>query len=175
MDTETALQTAESLLTPWAKQMARPEPHRLDVEITVTDLLRAVRTLTDARWGYLSAITGLDYPGAPVEPPEESQKRFKEAAGVRLAAGEIEVLYHFCAGAAVATLRVRLPRDTPSVPSICAIIPSAGFFERELSEMLGVTVVGIPDPSHLFLPDDWPDGVYPLRKEFTVQAMTAQE
>jgi Ni,Fe-hydrogenase III component G len=52
------------------------------------------------------------------------------------------------------------------VPSICGVIPSAGFFERELGEMLGVTVDGIPDASRLFLPDDWPDGVYPLRKEF---------
>ncbi|MCS7221420.1 MAG: NADH-quinone oxidoreductase subunit C [Anaerolineae bacterium] len=173
MDTETALQTAESLLMPWAKQTTRSELHRLDVEVAVTDLLRAVRALADARWGYLSAITGLDHPGVPAELPEEQQKRLEEAAGVRLTVGEIEVLYHFCAGAAVVTLRVRVPRDTASVPSICAIIPSAGFFERELSEMLGVTVVGTPDPSHLFLPDDWPDDVYPLRKDFIVPTATA--
>jgi Ni,Fe-hydrogenase III component G len=28
-------------------------------------------------------------------------------------------------------------------------------------------VVGTPDPGKLLLPDDWPDGVYPLRKSFT--------
>lgn len=174
MDVESALRTAESLLAPWAKQMARPEPHRLDVTVAVSDLLRAVRALTDVRWGYLSAITGLDHPGASAEPSEEQREPPEAAAGMALAAGEIEVLYHFCAGAAVATVRVRVPRDTASVPSICAIIPSAGFFERELSEMLGVAVVGTPDPSHLFLPDDWPDGVYPLRKDFVAQAARVQ-
>ncbi len=174
MDIETAFQTAEALLAPWAKNRTRPEPHRLDVMIAVTDLLRAVRALGDARWGYLSAITGLDHPGTPAGLSEEQRRRLEEAAGIELTAGEIEVLYHFCAGAAVVTLRVRVPRDAASVPSICAIIPSASFFERELSEMLGVTVVGTPDPSHLFLPDDWPDGVYPLRKDFIVQAATAQ-
>ncbi len=173
MDVERALRTAESLLAPWAKQMARPEPHRLDVTVAVSDLLRAVRALTDVRWGYLSAITGLDQPGASTGPSEE-QRKPSGAAGMELAAGEIEVLYHFCTGAAVATVRVRVPRDAASVPSVCAIIPSAGFFERELSEMLGVTVVGTPDPSHLFLPDDWPDGVYPLRKDFIAQAAMAQ-
>jgi Ni,Fe-hydrogenase III component G len=35
--------------------------------------------------------------------------------------------------------------------------------------MLGLTVTGTPDPSRLFLPDDWPDGVYPLRKDFVVE------
>jgi len=32
--------------------------------------------------------------------------------------------------------------------------------------MLGVAVIGAPDEGRLFLPDDWPDGVFPLRKEF---------
>jgi NADH-quinone oxidoreductase subunit D len=31
--------------------------------------------------------------------------------------------------------------------------------------MFGVDVVGTPNPDRLFLPDDWPDGVYPLRKD----------
>ena len=173
MNAEMALQAAESLLAPWARHMTKPEPYRLDVVVAISDLLRAVRALADARWGYLSAITGLDHPSVPAELSEEQQRQQKETTGVEFTAGEIEVLYHFCAGASVVTLRVRVPRDTASVPSVCAIIPSASFFERELSEMLGVTVVGTPDPSHLFLPDDWPDGVYPLRKDFMVQGMTA--
>ena len=30
--------------------------------------------------------------------------------------------------------------------------------------MLGIKVIGIPDSRRLFLPDDFPDGVYPWRK-----------
>jgi len=33
--------------------------------------------------------------------------------------------------------------------------------------MLGITVVGIPDNRGLFLPDDFPKGVYPWRKDAT--------
>jgi Ni,Fe-hydrogenase III component G len=101
-----------------------------------------VKALTG--WGYLAGITGLD-PGVE--------------------AGAMEVLYHFCEGAAVVTLRVRTPRENASVPTICEIIPSATFYERELREMLGVEVEGLADSEYLFLPDDWAKGVYPLRKD----------
>jgi ech hydrogenase subunit E len=38
--------------------------------------------------------------------------------------------------------------------------------EREVGEMFGVQVVGLPPHSRLFLADDWPEGVSPLRKDF---------
>jgi Ni,Fe-hydrogenase III component G len=108
------------------------------------NLLPAVKALDDGDWGYLVAITGLDY-GAE--------------------AGKMETLYHFSHGPSVLTLRVPIPRDQAAIPSICAIIPYASVFERELAEMFGIEVYGTPDPSRLFLPDDWPEGVYPLRKD----------
>ncbi len=139
------LTKAETLLQMWVTDSARPESHRLDVWIAATNLTLAVQALLDADWGYLSALTGLDLG------PE---------------AGRLEALYHFCEGPAVLTLRVKLGRETPTVPTVCAIIPSASFFERELMEMFGVIVEGTPNTEHLFLPDDWPDGAYPLRKDF---------
>ena len=148
MEQDSALQRASTLLAPWAQSVNLPEPNRLDVSIETSDLVVTTATLSEARWGYLTAITGLDL-------------------GVE--AGLIEVLYHFCAGPAVVTLRVGIPRTTPSVPSICSIIPSAGFFERELSEMFGLVVVGTPNPDRLYLPDDWPADVYPLRKDFDMK------
>jgi Ni,Fe-hydrogenase III component G len=148
---ELSLDAAKTLLASWTKATAAPEPNRLDVTILVGDLLPAVKALCDARWGYLAAITGLDL-GA-------------EAA-------EIEALYQFCAGQAVVTLRVHLPYTAAQVPTVCDIIPSATFFERELSEMFGVTIAGKSYPKHLYLPDDWPDGVYPLRKDFTAPEAT---
>jgi Ni,Fe-hydrogenase III component G len=147
-DDNSLVELAGGLLAPWAKATGTPEPDRLDVELAPGDLLGAVAALREARWGYLAAITGLDL-GA-------------EAA-------EIELLYHFCAGPAVLTLRVRTPRDAPAVASICGVIPSASVFERELSEMFGVTVAGTPDTNRLFISDDWPAGVYPLRKDFVAQ------
>ena len=65
----------------------------------------------------------------------------------------------------IVTLRVSLPRTTPTVASICRLVPAASVFEREVSELFGVTFRGAPDTSRLFLPDDWPEGVYPLLKD----------
>jgi NADH-quinone oxidoreductase subunit D len=47
-------------------------------------------------------------------------------------------------------------------------------FERELIEMFGVTVTGLADTSHLFLPDGWPEGTYPLLKDTDVRAAAAK-
>ena len=144
-EVEGALQQAWTLLEPFAKGHDAAGAHRLDVMLAPDDLTAALQGLIDARWGYLAAITGIDLG------PE---------------AGVIEVLYHVCAGADVLWLRVHTARDAAEVPTICGVIPSASFYERELREMLGVTVRGTPDPRLLFLPEDWPADVYPLRKDF---------
>lgn len=124
-------------------------PDALDANVPVEKLLDAVGALVEGGWGYLAAIVGVD---------------------LGLEEGEFEVLYLFFEGAAVLALAVRVPRGDARVPSVCGIIPSASFFERELSEMFGITVVGTPNPARLFLPDEWPVGVYPLRKDFEVEA-----
>ena len=56
--------------------------------------------------------------------------------------------------------------DDPKAPSITNVIPGANWAEREARDLLGVEFEGHPDPRRLVLPDDWPDDVYPLRKEF---------
>lgn len=171
---EDLLRRAEEILKPWIPETNRPKPDSkalvkgenplifeyterrikltgngrldvLDMDVTPADLLPVLSALLENDWGYLATITGIDL-------------------GVE--AGEIEILYHFCNGLAVITLSVKVPRDNAIVPSICGIIPSASFYERELLEMLGVTITNTPNTDHLFLPDNWPDGVYPLRKDF---------
>ena len=153
MSTETVLQAAAALLSPWTRDTLDTEPNRLDVIVAVDDLCAAITAMSDAPWGYLATITGVDL-------------------GVE--AGELEALYHFCEGAAITTLRVRVPRDAAVIPSIFAIIPSVSFYERELIEMFGFTVEGTPNTDRLFTPDDWPDGVYPLRKDVSFEDMQAQ-
>ncbi|HHY88654.1 MAG TPA: NADH-quinone oxidoreductase subunit C [Chloroflexi bacterium] len=146
MNTEELLQQAEELLKPWAKEVSRPEDNRLDVRIEREDLLAAVDALIlKAHRGYLAAITGLDH-------PEDEQ---------------VELVYTFPDMAALVNLRVSVPYADAQVPTLCDLIPSATLYERELMEMFGVTVVGTPDPARLLLSDDWPEGVYPLRKSFT--------
>ncbi|HEY9076788.1 MAG TPA: NADH-quinone oxidoreductase subunit C [Anaerolineaceae bacterium] len=153
LDTNDIFQAAESLLLPTAGLFTYVEANRLDVQIHKEKLLAAVKAIIEAKWGHLSAITGLDYP-----PHQEDGKSIE---------GMIEALYHFCNKAVIVTLRIRIPYNDPTIPSICSIVPVATLYERELMEMFGVEISGTPDPSRLLLPDDWPDGVYPLRKSFT--------
>jgi NADH:ubiquinone oxidoreductase subunit C len=161
MDTAANLKLAEDLLKPWTIEMKQPEDIRLDVVIRPQDLKAATRALIDAHWGYLSAITGLDK-------PVEKTAQGDEGVGKDVFAEDfLEVLYHFCYGAAVTTLRVSVPYSAANLDSVCEIIPSATLYERELMEMFGVEIKGTPSHEKLLLADDWPDGVYPLRKSFT--------
>ena len=149
MNIEQTLQKAEQLLAAWNKEVTHPEVNRLDVSIVPDDLRPAVQTLHDAHWGYLSAITGLDL-------GQES--------------GQMEALYHFCNGAAITTLRIHLPRTNDMcLPTIEDIIPPAAFFERELHEMLGFKINGATSNERLFIPDDWPEDVFPLRQDFSIE------
>jgi NADH-quinone oxidoreductase subunit D len=85
------------------------------------------------------------------------------------AAGQMEALYHFCDGPAITTLRIQLLRTGDArLPTIEDIIPPATFFERELHEMLGFKITGAKSSDRLFIPDDWPEDVYPLRSDFSI-------
>ena len=159
MTLEQLLNSAETILAPWTVGLTRFEGRRLDVVVKRDDLVACATALVEARWGYLSAITGLDLPW-PKTPPKP------ETPPTPPLEDQLEVLYHFVEGAAVLTLRVRLPYSDARVPSICGPVPTATLYERELGEMFGIEVAGTPVTDRLLLPDDWPDGVYPLRKSF---------
>lgn len=60
---------------------------------------------------------------------------------------------------------VKIPKSDPHVPTISGLIPGAVYSEREKQDMIGVTVDGIPDSRRIFLPDDFPQDVYPWRKD----------
>jgi membrane-bound hydrogenase subunit beta len=84
---------------------------------------------------------------------------------------EVELIYHFTIyyghhlQELSLGLRVKLPKNDLQIPTIADLIPGALFTERETQEMMGVQVVGIPDKRRLFLPEDFPEGVYPWRKD----------
>ncbi|HIE09643.1 MAG TPA: Fe-S-binding domain-containing protein, partial [Armatimonadetes bacterium] len=64
------------------------------------------------------------------------------------------------------SIQTHVDPSDPTIPSITPKIPAAGWAEREMRDMIGVEPVGHPDPRRLVLPDDWPEGLYPLRKDF---------
>jgi len=168
--TQTTLKEAEELLSPFNLEYQTPEDFRLDAIVPSTRLVEVVSHLVQAHWGYLSAITGLDHPGEVIRESSGRQWRqqVQEEVTDRERVGTIEILYHFCNGASVLTLRTWVSYTNPSVASITNLIPSAGLYETEVSEMFGVRLRNHPGAQeHLLLPDDWPKNVYPLRKSFT--------
>jgi NADH:ubiquinone oxidoreductase subunit C len=164
METNELLQSAQPLLLPWTERVSAPEPERLDVYLPADKIVEAVQAMVDAGGWHLSAITGLDIPQST--PSQGTPASGATPEGVT-SEGAIEILYHFCQGAAVVTLRIQVPYSLPAAPSICGVIPAATLYEREMIEMFGVNLVGTPSQARLLLPDDWPDRIYPLRKSFT--------
>lgn len=125
-------------------EWANPEESRLDASLACDVLLDVVQILKEMNVFYLAAMTGLD-----TGTDENS----------------MEVLYHFCDRHYVVTLRAKLEKTQPELASICSVFPYASPLERETGEMFGINFINAPDTSRLFLPDDWDEGVYPLRKD----------
>jgi len=154
MNTPATLQSFETILAPYTERFNWRDDYRLDAYIAPAHLLEVIQTLHQHEWRYLAAMTGLDIP--PVAATESTPE----------AEGQIEVLYQFCEGPCILTLRVTVPYSQPVIPSVCGLIPPATLYEREMIEMFGVEITNTPSTARLLLPDDWPDGVYPLRKSF---------
>jgi len=79
-----------------------------------------------------------------------------------------------CLGAAYGTaparrlrMKVGLTDDSPSVPTVSGIWPSANWAEREVFDLFGIHFENHPDLRRVLMPEDW-DG-YPLRKDYPVQ------
>jgi Ni,Fe-hydrogenase III component G len=96
----------------------------------------------------------------------ECRARYIIVSGMDTPAG-IELFYHFALDQAgiVVSLRTILPGKTPSISSISSIITGAQWIEREIREILGVEFLNHPAPRPFLMSEDWPEGVYPLRRE----------
>jgi membrane-bound hydrogenase subunit beta len=107
----------------------------------------AVKHLLDLQFPHLSVVSGNDV-------------------------GEnIELIYHFTVNYGEhlkeipVNISVEVSKNDLRIPTICDIIPGALVTEREKQEMLGVKVENMPDSGRMFLPDDFPENVYPWRKD----------
>lgn len=93
--------------------------------------------------------------------------RFNIASGVDTRT-HIEILYHFTIEEInlLISLRVKLDHDKPEIDSLAKTFEGANWIEREIHELLGVNFKGHSDLRRLLLPDQWPEGVYPLRRDY---------
>ena len=93
--------------------------------------------------------------------------RFNTASGLDTRS-HIEILYHFTIEDLnlLISVRVKLDRSHPEIDSLAPSFEAANWVEREMHELLGIDFNGHPDLRRLLLPDQWPEGVYPLRQDY---------
>ncbi len=100
---------------------------------------------------------------------KQSFDHYSGAAGVDwIARNEMEVVEIMASHGAhkvVAMLKVKTPRDNPSVKSLTGLFWNANWYEREAWEMFGINFEGHPELYPLILPDELV-GSWPWRKDF---------
>ncbi len=93
--------------------------------------------------------------------------RFNIASGVD-SRDKMDILYHFTLENInlLISLRVRLDKTNLEIDSLAPVFKGANWIEREMHELLGINFKGHPDLRRLLLPEEWPEGVYPLRCDY---------
>jgi NADH:ubiquinone oxidoreductase subunit C len=79
-----------------------------------------------------------------------------------------EILYHLAQDKTgnLLTLRDVLKIENAATKSIVDLFPSAVWYEREMLDLLGIEFEGLPQGNRYPLPDNWPAGEHPLRKNW---------
>ena len=110
----------------------------------IANVLKALRDTPELEYQQLMEIAGVDYPDRP--------ERF-------------EVVYHLLSLTMNRRIRVKISTDeaTP-VPTVTTLWPNAGWLEREVYDMYGVTFAGNPDLRRILT--DYGFEGFPQRKDF---------
>ncbi len=108
---------------------------------SIKEILRYLRD--NMKFTFLCTITGLDI------------------------GDNFQVIYHLADdGGILINLKILTPRSKPVIESVTSVFEGAVFYERELKDLLGIEVNGLPPGRRYPLPDGWPEGQYPLRKDW---------
>ena len=122
-----------------------------------------VKALTDDGYTMCVDVTGVDYLayGGRVLPAGVTPERFEVVVNLL----DIE------AGRRI-RLRVQVPGDDPTLPSLFDIHPGTEAMEREVFDMFGIVFTDHPDLTRILMPEDW-EG-HPLRKDYEVGTIPVQ-
>ncbi len=150
MSRETAIQEELAGKFPFLADKIRvTRQRRVWAELSLENLAEvfdyAVRQMG---FGVLCTITGLDL-------------------GERLG-----VIYHLAQpGEIVLSLKTSVDKKAPVIKSVTSYFPAADHYERELHDLLGFEVEGLPPGNRYPLPDSWPKDQFPLRKDWNASML----
>jgi len=82
--------------------------------------------------------------------------------------GKYAVYYVFAdrENALLLIIKTTVDKSEMKIHSITEKIPAAALYEREIHDLFGIQAVGHPDAKRLVFHGNWPEGEYPLRKEY---------
>ena len=126
--------------------------------------LATVESLRDEGYCTATDLTVVDYlthPGRSGLPGGVQPERFEVVVGLFDHASRERV-----------RLRIQVPADDPTVPSLFDLFPGTEAMEREAWDLFGVSFEGHPDHSRILLPEDWVG--HPLRKDEGIGAIPVQ-
>jgi NADH-quinone oxidoreductase subunit C len=117
----------------------------------VVEVLLYLRNTPGLVYNFLSDISAVDY--YPHTPSTERPERFG-------------VSYHIYSMLYNRRLRLKIyvPEEDTTAPSVTSIWPGANWLEREIFDMMGITFTGHPDMRRILMPEDW-DG-HPHRRDY---------
>jgi Ni,Fe-hydrogenase III component G len=85
-------------------------------------------------------------------------------------------IYHLArASGIVLNLHTTAPKDKPVIKTVTEYFPSADAYERELVDLFGAQVEGLPQGNRYPLPDGWPANQFPLRKDWNAEMLDKKE
>ena len=122
------------------------DPWVLVATEAIAEVAAFVKADRDLRFDNLMCLSGVDY-------PKETPPR-------------MEVVYHLWSYRHLHpfVLKVHLPRDGATVPTVEGTWNVANWHEREAYDLFGIVFTGHSDLRRILLPDDW-EG-WPLRKDW---------
>jgi NADH-quinone oxidoreductase subunit C len=112
----------------------------------IADVCRVMRDDDALRFELCSSVSAVDYLGA-------DERR-------------LHVAYHLTSMTyrRMVRLEAAVTAESPRLPSVTSVYPTADWQERETYDMFGVIFEGHPNLTRILMPDDW-EG-YPQRKDY---------
>ncbi|MFA5095994.1 MAG: NADH-quinone oxidoreductase subunit C [Candidatus Omnitrophota bacterium] len=121
-----------------------PRPRRIFVDSSIEEFKKVFEyAINELGFKHLCTITGLD----------ELDK--------------FSLIYHLAQeNGVLLNIKISLSHEDPVVDSIIGYFPAAEIYERELVDLFGIRVNGLPEGLRYPLTDDWPLDEHPLRKDW---------
>jgi NADH-quinone oxidoreductase subunit C/D len=140
----TVQETRDAVPTVWVPRERAPE------------VLRYLKTEAERPYRMLYDLTAIDERVRQVRPGQPQS--------------DFTVLYHLLSFDRNQDIRLKvaLAGERPSLPTITDLWPCAGWYEREVWDMFGITFTGHPHLTRILMPATW-EG-HPLRKEHPARA-----